>query len=80
MAAVELEAWLELVASSYNVISMDAAAFRAWAQLMHRKSNTVYEDAMITATAKVHGLTGVTRNTADFRLFGAPLLNPFVSA
>ena len=78
--AVELEAWLELVASSYNVIPMDAAAFRAWAQLMHRKSDTVYEDAMIAATAKVHGLTVVTRNTADFKLFGVPLLNPFKSA
>ena len=78
--AAELEAWLELVASSYNVIPMDAAAFRAWAQLMHRKSNTICEDAMITATAKVHGLTVVTRNTAAFRLFGVPLLNPFNSA
>lgn len=78
--AAELEAWLELVASSYNVIPMDAAAFRAWAQLMHRKSDTLYEDAMIAATAKVHGLTVVTRNTADFKLFGVPLLNPFKGA
>ena len=46
---------------------------------MHRKSQTVYEDAMIAATAKVHGLTVVTRNTADFKLFGVPLLNPFKS-
>jgi predicted nucleic acid-binding protein len=75
--ALELEAWLELVATSYNVLPMDAAAFRAWAQLMHRKSDTVYEDAMIAATAKIHGLTVVTRNVADFKAFGVPLLNPF---
>jgi toxin FitB len=75
--ASEIEAWLEMVATSYNVLPMDAATFRAWAQLMHRRSDTVYEDAMIAATAKVHGLTVVTRNVADFKPFGVPLLNPF---
>ena len=75
--AVEIEAWLELVAASYNVLPMDAAAFRRWARLMHRTSNTLYEDAMIAATADVHGLTVVTRNVADFKSFGVTLLNPF---
>ena len=75
--AAEIEAWLEIVANSYNVLPMDAATFRAWAKLMHRKSDTVYEDAMIAATAKIHGLTVVTRNVADFKAFGVPLLNPF---
>lgn len=75
--AVEIEAWLELVASSHNVLPMDAAVFRRWARLMHRTSNTLYEDAMIAATADVHGLTVVTRNVADFKSFGVPLLNPF---
>jgi len=77
--ASELEAWLALVAASYNVLPMDAAAFRLWAQLMHRKSDTVFEDAMIAATARLHGLTVVTRNVADFKAFGVPLLNPFKS-
>ena len=75
--AVEIEAWLEMVAASYNVLPMDAAAFRAWAQLMHRRSDTVYEDAMIASTAQIHGLTVATRNVADFKAFGVPLLNPF---
>ncbi len=75
--AAEIEAWLDLVASSYNVLPMDAAVFRRWARLMHRTSNTLYEDAMIAATADVHGLTVVTRNVADFKSFGVPLLNPF---
>ncbi len=78
--ALDIEAWLVLVAGSFNVLPMDAAAFRAWAQLMHRRSDTLYEDAMIAATAQVHGLTVVTRNVADFKGFGVPLLNPVKAA
>ena len=78
--ALELEQWLEMVAGTFNVISMDAQAFRVWARLMHKASNTLYEDAMIAATAKVHKLTVVTRNVSDFKHFGVTVLNPFVAA
>lgn len=78
--AAELEQWLELVSGSFNVIPMDAAAFRAWARLMHRASNVLFEDAMIAATAKVHKFTVVTRNVTDFKQFGVNVLNPFVTA
>lgn len=75
--AVEIEAWLDLVAASYNILPMDGSAFRCWAKLMHRKSDALYEDAMIAATARVHGLVVVTRNVADFGSFGVNVLNPF---
>lgn len=78
--ATEIESWLGLLAAACNVLPMDAEAFRAWARLMHRKSDTLYEDAMIAATAKVHGLTVATRNVADFKALGVEVFNPFAAA
>ena len=75
--AIELTTWLDQLAGAYNVISMDGQIFREWARLMNRRSDTLFEDAMIAATARIHGLTVVTRNVADFKEFKVPILNPF---
>lgn len=77
LKAAEIEAWADQVAATYNVLPMDATTFRIWAKLMHRQSDTVYEDAMIAASAIAHHLTVVTRNVRDFERFNVPLFNPF---
>jgi len=75
--ADELEAWADQLADSYSVLPMDAACFHRWAKLMHRQSDSLYEDAMIAATALVHHLTVVTRNMRDFARFKVATVNPF---
>ena len=75
-----LEQWADQLGDSHQVLPMDAATFRIWARLMHRRSDTLYEDAMIAATAQRHSLTVVTRNVADFIPFGVAIFNPFDGA
>jgi toxin FitB len=78
--ALEIESWLEMLTRAYNVIPMEGSAFRLWARLMHRTSDSLYEDAMLAATAQVHRLVVVTRNVSDFRSFGVEVLDPFKTA
>ncbi|MGA2488527.1 MAG: type II toxin-antitoxin system VapC family toxin [Roseiarcus sp.] len=77
--AAEIEAWVDRVAETWNVLPMDAATFRIWAKLIHRRSDALFEDAMIAATAKLHGLQVVTRNGRDFKNFDVGVFNPFVT-
>ena len=44
---------------------------------LHVPDPRAERDALMAATALVHGLTLVTRNTADFETTGARLLNPW---
>jgi hypothetical protein len=75
--AAEIEGWADQIAQAWNVLPMDARTFRLWAKLMHGRSNTLIEDAMIAATARAHQLTVVTRNVRDFAPFEVPTLDPF---
>jgi len=70
--------WADRLAATHNILPMDAPSFRVWARLMHHQSDALFEDAMIAATAQVHQLTVVTRNTRDFIAFKVPLLDPFM--
>jgi len=75
--AAAIEAWIEQVEQTWNVLPMDGRACRAWARLMHRRSDDLIEDAMIAATAIVHNLIVVTRNLRDFEPLRVPTLDPF---
>jgi predicted nucleic acid-binding protein len=75
--ASQIEAWIDQVAQTWNVLPLDGQIFRVWAKLMHRRSGDLLADALIAATAVVHHLVVVTRNVRDFATLGVETLNPF---
>jgi predicted nucleic acid-binding protein len=75
--AAEIENWLMVTEGAFSVIPMDSACFREWARLKAGKSPELIEDAMIAATARVHGLQVATRSEKDFRQFQVASFNPF---
>lgn len=75
--AQEIEDWLDGLVENFPILPADAAVFRQWARLLHRRPDHHFEDALIAATAQVHGLTVVTRNVRDFKPFAVAALDPF---
>jgi predicted nucleic acid-binding protein len=74
-----LRQWLnEQVVSEFDgrVLPIDAAVARRCAALQIPDPRPE-RDALIAATALVHGMTVVTRNTADFEPTGVALLDPW---
>ena len=72
-----IERWALQLIDTQKILPMTADIFRTWAKLMHKQSDSLYEDAMIAATAMEHKLVVATRNTKDFERFPIKLLNPF---
>lgn len=74
-----LRTWLEqrvIPAFAGRIFPVDQAIALRCAQL-HVPDPRPAHDALIAATALVHGLTVVTRNTADFAPMGVPLFDPW---
>ena len=74
-----LRAWLELQVLpefAARTLPVDAAVAQRCARL-HVPNKRGERDALIAATALVHGMTLVTHNIADFKPTGVALLNPW---
>lgn len=74
-----LRSWLNthvLPAFSERILAVDTAVAQRCARL-HLLDPRPDRDAIIAATALVHGMTVVTRNTDDFKPTGVELLNPW---
>ncbi|WP_423360370.1 type II toxin-antitoxin system VapC family toxin [Pseudomonas citronellolis] len=74
-----LRSWLEqhvLPEFSGRTLPIDTAVAQRCARL-HVPDRRGERDALIAATALVHGMTVVTRNVADFEATGVPILNPW---
>tara|TARA_B100000929_G_scaffold282514_2_gene262595 strand:+ start:458 stop:886 length:429 start_codon:yes stop_codon:yes gene_type:complete len=74
-----LRAWLDqhvLPEFSDRTLPVDTPVARQCARL-HVPDKRGERDALIAATALVHGMSAVTRNVADFELTGVGLLNPW---
>lgn len=59
-----------------RVLPVDEPVAEAWA-LLGIPNPLPLIDGLLAATAKVHGLTLVTRNVADIAAAGVPMLDPF---
>lgn len=73
-----LQPWFDEVLALYEqrIVPIDTAvALKAAA--LHVPDPKPERDALIAASAMVHGFTVVTRNTADFEITGVALLNPW---
>ena len=82
--ALDLGRWLNndiLLRFSDRILPIDKAEALEWGRICgegervgHSRSSI---DALIAATARVHGMTLVTRNINDMAGMDVPLLNPF---
>lgn len=77
-AGAHLRAWLTTIAAAFDgsILAVDQRIARRAARL-HVPDPMPELDALIAATAQVHDLTVVTRNTKDFERAGIDLLDPW---
>jgi predicted nucleic acid-binding protein len=76
--ASALERWLRDVSDGFGarIIGVDSAVADVWGRMSAVRSVPVI-DALLAATAQVHDLVLVTRNTADVSGLGVKTFNPF---
>jgi predicted nucleic acid-binding protein len=75
-----LETWLQAIVQAFGprILGIDAAVAESWGRIAAIRSVPVV-DALLAATASMHGLVLVTRNANDVAGLGVRILNPFES-
>jgi toxin FitB len=82
----DFAAWLANIERSFaeRILPVDRDIARRWGELtgqLSRVGRTIsVEDGLIAATALVHGLTVLTRNTRDFEPTGVAVVDPVTLA
>jgi toxin FitB len=61
-----------------RILAVDRAVATHWGKALGENEKHV-DDTGLAATARVHGLVVVTRNTRDFVERGVPIINPYKS-
>jgi len=77
-AATALAAWVDGLEVGFadRILGIDAATASQWGELSAQRPRPII-DTLLAATAIVHQLIFVTRNTGDVDDIGVKLLNPF---
>jgi toxin FitB len=72
------EQWLGSIDIAFagRILAVDRAVADEWGRLSAMRTIPV-PDALLAATASVHGMILATRNEADMAGLGVPVLNPF---
>ena len=76
--ALALNRWFHALVTEYEerILLVDQKVAEEWGR-MNAVATLPAIDSLLAATAHVHGLTFVTRNTKDVTRTGVPCLNPF---
>ncbi|MEX0852189.1 MAG: type II toxin-antitoxin system VapC family toxin [Bauldia sp.] len=76
--AEKLDLWIDSVEESFTtrILPVDLPTARLWGELSAKRPRAAV-DTLIAATAIVHNLTLVTRNTRDVADTGVALVNPW---
>lgn len=79
--AATLEITVKAIFDAFEgrILPVDRPVAAAWGEALAR-SEKHFDDAGLAATALVHSLTVVTRNTTDFSGRGVKLIDPFKAA
>jgi predicted nucleic acid-binding protein len=73
-----LATWLARVEAAFGerILPIDGTVADEWGRMSARRPIPTI-DGLLAATARVHGMTLVTRNSTDVAGLGAKILNPF---